>query len=120
MRRARPAMAHAIARRPWHEGAGIKAYADGLAVRVPIRGIVEELKGMVDDVWLVEESRLLSAVKSLIELEQVMVEPSAAITVGGLADHRHAASGKTIVAVLTGSHLDPTLLPQVMASGGLL
>ena len=52
-------------------------------MRVPIGSMVEELQSLVDEVWIVEESKLLPAVRTLIELEQVMVEPSAAVTVAG-------------------------------------
>ena len=94
--------------------------ADGLAVRVPIRGIVEELKTLVDDVWLIEEDHLLPAVRTLMELEQVMVEPSAAITVAALVEHRRELAGTKVAMIITGAHLRPSLLPQVVQSSGLL
>lgn len=115
-----PAMAHAVRGDPLDETAALSTSADGLAVRIPIPEIVEELKTLVDDVWLVEESKVLTAVKSLIELEHVMVEPSSAITMAGLVDHHEDARGKRVVAILTGAHLDPQLIPTVMAGAGLL
>ena len=115
-----PSMAHAMRGEPWDETAGIDTYADGLAVRVPIRPIVEELKRLVDDVWLVEETRLLPAVRSLIELEQVMAEPSAAIGVAGMVEHRDQLRGQKVAAILTGAHLDVSLLPKVMAGDRLV
>jgi threonine dehydratase len=115
-----PSMASAIADGSWEEERPTATYADGLAVRVPIAPIVEEIRQLIDDVWLVEEPRLLQGVRALLELEQTMVEPSAAITIAGLADHRGEIAGKRVVAVLTGSHLRPDLLPAVLQSDPLL
>ena len=115
-----PSMASAIRGEPWDEWAAVETYADGLAVRVPINRIVEEIRPLVDDVWLVEEAALLPAVKSLIEREQVLAEPSAAITLAALAQHRAEFQGKRVVAILTGAHLRPSLLPEVVCAQGLL
>ena len=57
---------------------------------------------------------------ALMELEQVMVEPSAAISIAGLADHRDEVAGKRVAAILTGSYLRPDLLPAVLRTGDLL
>ena len=115
-----PAMGQAMRGEQWDEDAPVETVADGLAVRVPIIPIVEELKPLVDQVWFVEERLLLPSVRSLIEMEQVMVEPSAAITVAGLAQHRVDLQGKRIAAILTGAHLHPALIPDVMASEPLV
>ena len=115
-----PAMAQAIRGEPWDEAAAISTCADGLAVRVPIAEMVDELKILVDETWLVAESKILSAVKCLIEREHVMVEPSSAITISGLVDHRDEMLGKRVGAVLTGAHLDAGLIPSAMAAKDLL
>jgi threonine dehydratase len=115
-----PAMALALRGESWDESAPVETIADGLAVRVPIKAIVAELMDLVDDVWLVDESSLLPAVKSLLELEQVVAEPSAAISIAGLADHRAEASGRRVAAVITGAHLSAGLVTEVAATDGLL
>ena len=115
-----PSMAQALRDEAWDESAPIDTLADGLAVRIPIQGIVEELKSLIDDVWLVEESDLLPAVKSLLELEQVVTEPSAAIPIAGLAARREQAAGKRVAAILTGAHLSPGLMARSMGADGLL
>lgn len=115
-----PSMADAIRGRTWGEHAATGTIADGLAVRVPIPDIVEDLKPLVDELWLVDESKLLPAVRSLMELEQVMVEPSAAITLAGLADRRAELSGKRVAAIVTGAHLDMSLVPELARLQGLV
>ena len=115
-----PAMAHALRGDPWDEAHSVSTSADGLAVRVPIPIMVDELKAVVDDIWLVAEPKLLAAVKSLMELEHVMVEPSAAITIAGLEGHRGDLLGKRVVAILTGTHLSMDLIPSVMGATSLV
>ena len=115
-----PAMHQAIRGETTDESAPIDTLADGLAVRVPIPKIVDDLKRLLSDVWLVEESALVPAVRSLMELEQVMGEPSSASVLAAIADHARELAGKRVAAVITGAHLPVTLLPRVTASQGLV
>lgn len=108
-----PAMAAALQGRRWDPDSPIRTLADGLAVRVPIGSIVDDLRSLVDQVWVVQESDLLPAVRSLMELEQVLAEPSAAITVAAAAERRAEMAGRRVAAILTGSHLRASLLSEV-------
>lgn len=115
-----PSMSKAIRGEYWDESVKVDTIADGLAVRVPIPDIVDDLRGLVDDVLEIEESVILSSIKALMQLEQTMVEPSAAITVGCLVSNRHIFSGKRVAALMTGSHLAWDLIPEVLTSDALL
>jgi len=115
-----PSMAQALRGQAWDESAAVETLADGLAVRVPISQIVEELIGLVDDVWTVSESEILPAVKSLMELEQVLAEPSAATPIAAMAGHCDEVCGKRIAAIVTGAHLSMSLLPEIATTKGLL
>lgn len=115
-----PSMAQALRGECWDETVSIDTYADGLAVRVPIRSMVEDLKKLVDDIWLVEEEKLLPSVRSLIEMEQVLTEPSAAIVIAGIVDRQDHIRGKRVSAILTGAHLDASLLPKVIGVEGVM
>ena len=115
-----PSMAYALLDQPWDESARIETLADGLAVRVPIPKIVDELRNLVDNVWLISESKILPAVKSLMEMEQVMAEPSAATPIAALAEHPADVRGKRVAAIVTGSHLSMSLLAELATTRGLL
>ena len=115
-----PAMAQALLGEPWDEDYHVETLADGLAVRVPIGPIVEQLKSVVDDVWLVGESAMLPAVKSLVELEQVLAEPSAAISVAGVAAHSEELQGRRVAAIVTGAHLRPDDLRSAISGDALV
>ena len=115
-----PSMAQALQGQAWDESAPVDTLADGLAVRVPIPKIVEELIGLVDEVWMVSEPDILPAVKTLMELEQVLAEPSAATPIAAMADHREEIRGKRIAAIVSGAHLSMSLLPDLVNTKGLL
>ena len=64
-----PAMWQALNDRPWDENKKPETTADGLAVRIPIQKITEEMKPFIDDLWLVKEKNILPALKSLKQYE---------------------------------------------------
>lgn len=115
-----PAMARALRGETGGESAKIDTIADGLAVRVPIPGIVSELAGLIDDVWTASESDILRAVRTLMELEQVMAEPSAAVPIAVMVGRAADIRGKRIAAIITGSHLSVSLLSDLASTRGLL
>ena len=115
-----PAMAHAIRGEVWDQSVLTDSVADGLAVRVPIMSIVEEIREIIDDVWLVDEAEILSAVRSLFELEQVLSEPSGAAWLPGIVSRQHELVGKRVVGIVTGSHLKPILMQNLLALDGLV
>ena len=94
--------------------------ADGLEVRIPIMKISEEIGHLIDDIWIIPESMLLPAVKTLMEFDQVMAEPSAAITIAGCIKNKHLISGKKVAVIITGAHLKSSLLKQLADAETLL
>ena len=114
-----PAMAKAIAGEPFDTTEPTSTEADGLDVRVPIMPICAEIAELVGDIWIIEEDLLIPAVRSMIDLEQTLAEPSAAITLAACATHRSELAGSRVAAVITGSHLRSSLLSAVARSEGL-
>ena len=69
--------------------------------------------------WTVAESDIHSiAVKTLMELEQVLAEPSAATPIAAMADHPDDIRGKRVAAIVTGAHLSMSLLPDTREHEG--
>ena len=66
------------------------------------------------------ESDILPAVKTLMEMEQVLAEPSAATPIAAMADHPDDIRGKRVAAIVTGAHLSMSLLPDITSTRGLL
>ena len=114
-----PAMYQALTGLNWDESISPKTTADGLSVRIPIKKITQEIKPLIDDVLLIKESKLLPAVKTLIEQEQMTVETSAAICLAGISEI-NGLYGKNVAAIITGSHLQPNLLQNALSGKSLL
>ena len=115
-----PSMAQALLGQAWDESAAVDTLADGLAVRIPITKIVEELVELVDEVWTVSVSDMLPAVKTLMKMEQVLAEPSAATPIAAMAGHRDEIRGKRVAAIVSGAHLSMSLLLELTNTKGLL
>lgn len=115
-----PAMWQALNDRPWDENKKPETTADGLAVRIPIQKITEEMKPFIDDLWLVKEKNILPALKSLKQYENIICEPSASICLAGIYENRYDLTGKKIVAIITGSDLKDEILEEAMNSKGLI
>ena len=115
-----PAMWQALNDRPWDENKKPETTADGLAVRIPIQKITEEMKPFIDDLWLVKEKNILPALKSLKQYENIICEPSASICLAGIYENRYDLTGKKIVAIITGSDIKDEILEEAMNSKGLI
>ena len=82
--------------------------------------ISEEISHLIDDIWIIPESMLLPAIKTLMEFDQVMTEPSAFITIAGCIKNQNLIAGKKVAAIITGSHLKSSLLKQLAKTETLL
>ncbi|MFD0774356.1 threonine/serine dehydratase [Streptomonospora algeriensis] len=102
-----PAMAHS-----WRSGMPVSTEqvataADGLAVRAPVPEAVEWMCAVVDDVVLVDDGALYSALRLLRDTLGLIVEPSAAAGIAAIASLDVAAA--RVGTVLTGSNFPPDL-----------
>ncbi len=113
-------MQKAITGQPFDINQPTKTEADGLEVRIPIMKISEEISHLIDDIWIIPESMLLPAVKTLMEFDQVMAEPSAAITIAACFQNKDFIDGQKVAAIITGSHLKSSLLKQLAETESLL
>lgn len=67
-------------------------------------------------VLLADEAALRQAVYALLAHEQLVVEPSGAISIVPLLRREPALVGRTVVCVLSGGNLDAALLRQIVAA----
>ena len=95
--------------------------ADGLSVRIPVLDSVNRVKEFIDDVLLVEEKLLMRSMKSFIDHENMLVEPSAAITLAGFFEYRDKFPDLSkICFVITGSLVDPRMIDEIISQKGLI
>ncbi|MGE5113369.1 MAG: threonine ammonia-lyase [Acidobacteriaceae bacterium] len=86
--------------------------ADGLATRTPVRGNVEEIRKLVDDVRLVTEEELLNAIRLLRDQEELLAEPAGAATAAAWI----AASGNPmgdVALTVTGGNIAEEVLNRL-------
>lgn len=87
-----------------------QSVADGL---LPIRTgdrTFQHVRELVDDVVLVEEDAIREAAATLFFQQRLLVEFSGAATVAALRSGRVAAKGRSVVAVVSGGNMDPSVL----------
>jgi threonine dehydratase len=108
-----PAMAESVAAgQPVERPAD--TIADGMAVTKPIPGALEQVRAATDEILAVSEDGILAAMRLLVERAGVLAEPSGAAGVAALMEHGERFRGLTVVALITGSNLDPRLLPRLV------
>lgn len=69
---------------------------------------------LIDDVLLASEGDLRRAIFTLLDREQLVVEPSGAIAIAPLLSGDLDIKGKTVVCVLSGGNLATTLLRDIL------
>lgn len=91
--------------------------ADGIAVRVPVPEAVEDMRGIVDDVVLVDDEQILAAMSLLFRLSGQLVEPAGAAGVAALLADRPRFAGARVATVLCGSNIAPGLAERLLDPG---
>jgi len=81
-------------------------FADGVAVKEVGRETFRLCRQLLDDVVLVDTDEMCAAIKDVFEDTRVVLEPAGALAVAGAKAwvERHAARGKTLVAVASGAN----------------
>ena len=88
--------------------------ADCLVCRVPAQLALETLISHVDECWLVDDSELFAAVRTLAEWGHILVEPGAAAGFAGAWKHREELADKRVVLVLSGANAGLNLLSRAL------
>lgn len=101
----------------WQAGKAVRTekadtIADGIAVSVPIGRSVERMRALIDDIVLVDDAQLLSAMRLAAATLGIILEPAGA---AGLAAIReHDLPGEQLATVLTGGNVHPQLLSRIL------
>ncbi|MBL7848507.1 MAG: pyridoxal-phosphate dependent enzyme [Cyclobacteriaceae bacterium] len=103
-----PAMAES-----WRTGTlvthpAIHTIADGIGVRVPIPEALADMQPLADDVITVEEGSILEAMNLIYASAGIVSEPSGAVGVAALLEHRERFAGLKVVTVICGGNLTDT------------
>ncbi|MEI7599714.1 MAG: pyridoxal-phosphate dependent enzyme [Aestuariivirga sp.] len=83
----------------------VSTIADGIGVRVPIKEAVDDMSGIVDDVLLVEDADIISAMRLLFRTAGLLAEPSGAAGIAAIQTHPNPFRGRRVATVICGSNL---------------
>jgi threonine dehydratase len=79
--------------------------ADGIAVRVPVPEALADLRGVVDDVLLVEEPAIVDAIRLVFDTLGLVVEPAGVVGIAAAAVHGARFAGMHVATPLCGGNL---------------
>jgi len=91
--------------------------ADGIAVKNPgalTRAIIDDI---TEEILLVSERCIESAIHSLVEKQKIVAEGAGAAGVAALMENREKFAGKKVATVICGGNIDMRLLSGVLARG---
>jgi threonine dehydratase len=97
-----------------HLPLGGDTLAEGIAVKQPGELTSRILKDLVNDVVLVSERDLESAVAMLVGIEKTVVEGAGAAGLAALLADRERFAGKKVATILCGGNIDTHLLANVL------
>jgi threonine dehydratase len=83
----------------------INTIADGIGVRLPIPEALEDMKGLVDDILLVDDSTILQSMKLLHQHLGIVVEPSGAVGVAAILEQPEKFKNKNVATIVCGGNL---------------
>ena len=100
-----------------HTLPSIATIADGIAVKRPGALTFSIIKRLVDDVVLVDDEEIISAVLLLMERNKLLVEGAGAVGVAALLSGVIKLKGKKVLVPLTGGNIDINLVGRFIEHG---
>lgn len=95
----------------------VSTIADGIAVKKPGENTYALVKEYVDEVALVSDDEVASAILALIEKQKMIAEGAGAVAVAAVMAGKFDLKGKRVVAVVSGGNIDVTSLSRVIDRG---
>ena len=91
--------------------------ADGIAVKKPGENTFDLVSKYVDDIALVTDDEISSAILALIERQKMIAEGAGAVAVAAAMFDKFPIKGKKVVSVVSGGNIDVTSLSRVIERG---
>ncbi|MGH6792247.1 MAG: threonine ammonia-lyase [Kiloniellales bacterium] len=110
-----PSMYQAINELPPRSGG--QTLADGIAVKSPGKLTQAIIAELVEEILLVGEEAIESAVHTLAEQQKLVAEGAGAAGVAALQRYRERFAGQRVAVVIGGGNIDARLLSAVLARG---
>jgi threonine dehydratase len=95
----------------------VSTIADGIAVKKPGENTYALVKEYVDEIALVTDDEVASAILALIEKQKMIAEGAGATAVAAVMAGKFDLKGKRVVAIVSGGNIDVTSLSRVIDRG---
>ena len=95
----------------------VSTIADGIAVKQPGENTFKLVNDYVDDIALVSDDEVASAILALIEKQKMIAEGAGAVSVAAAMFDKFGLAGKRVVSVVSGGNIDVTSLSRVIDRG---
>lgn len=95
----------------------VSTIADGIAVKQPGENTYALVKEYVDEIALVTDDEVSSAILALIEKQKMIAEGAGAVAVAAVMFGKFNFKNKRVVAVVSGGNIDVTSLSRVIDRG---
>lgn len=95
----------------------VSTIADGIAVKQPGENTFDLVSKYVDDIALVSEDEIASAILTLIEKQKMIAEGAGAVSVAASMFDKFPIQGKKVVSLVSGGNIDVTSLSRVIERG---
>lgn len=112
-----PSMYNAINAGHIESLSSVSTIADGIAVKQPGENTFELVSKYVDDIALVTEDEISSAILTLIEKQKMIAEGAGAVSVAAAMFEKLPLAGKKVVSVVSGGNVDVTSLSRIIQRG---
>lgn len=95
----------------------VSTIADGIAVKTPGSLTYDICSNFVDEIGLVTEDEICTAILRLIEEEKMIAEGAGAVSVAAAMFNKVPVKGKKTVCLVSGGNIDVTILNRVINRG---
>jgi threonine dehydratase len=111
-----PAMERSWRARQAQESGQTDTIADGIEVQSPYPEAVADLVGLADDILLVADHALITAMQQVHSELGIVLEPSGAAGLAALHTYRERFKGQLVAAILTGGNVTPEQMRQWLSA----
>ncbi len=110
-------MYHAVEINRREELPKVATFADGTAVKMPGELTFEYCSKYVDEIALVSDDEIATAILALIERQKLIAEGAGALSVAAAMFNKFNLEGKKTVCIVSGGNIDVNILSRVINRG---
>lgn len=112
-----PSMLTSIEHNKIERLAFVRTIADGIAVKEPGVNTFDYCRKYVDEIVMVSDDEISTAILALIEQHKLIAEGAGAVAVAAAMFNKVPVKGKKVVCLVSGGNIDVTILSRVIGRG---